>query len=29
MDKDRNASKAAVVIMVKNGEFKFVQSVAP
>ena len=29
MDKDRNASKAAVVIMVKNGEFKFVQRVAP
>ncbi len=29
MDKDRNASKAAVVIMVKDGQFKFVQSVAP
>jgi len=29
MDKDRNASKAAVVIMVKDGKFKFVQSVAP
>lgn len=29
MDKDRNASKAAVVIMVKDGHFKFVQSVAP
>ncbi|MFZ1056098.1 MAG: ABC transporter substrate-binding protein [Opitutaceae bacterium] len=29
MDKDRNASKAAVVIMVKDGKFKFVESVAP
>ena len=29
MDKDRNASKAAVVIMVKDGQFKFVESVAP
>ncbi len=29
MDKDRNAIKAAVVIMVKDGQFKFVQSVAP
>ena len=29
MDKDRNASKAAVVIMIKDGKFKFVQSVAP
>lgn len=29
MDRDRNASKAAVVIMVKDGHFKFVQSVAP
>jgi branched-chain amino acid transport system substrate-binding protein len=29
MDKDRNASKAAVVIMVKDGKFKFVETVAP
>ena len=29
MDKDRNASKAAVIIMVKDGKFKFVQSIAP
>jgi branched-chain amino acid transport system substrate-binding protein len=29
MDKERNASKAAVVIMVKDGKFKFLQSVAP
>ena len=29
MDKERNASKAAVVIMVKYGKFKFVESVAP
>ncbi|HXN35045.1 MAG TPA: ABC transporter substrate-binding protein [Opitutaceae bacterium] len=29
MDRERNASKAAVVIMVKDGKFKFVQSVAP
>jgi len=29
MDKERNASKAAVVIMVKDGKFKFVESVAP
>jgi branched-chain amino acid transport system substrate-binding protein len=29
MDADRNASKAAVVIMVKDGKFKFVESVAP
>jgi branched-chain amino acid transport system substrate-binding protein len=29
MDKERNASKAAVVIMVKDGQFKFVESVAP
>jgi branched-chain amino acid transport system substrate-binding protein len=29
MDKDRNASKSAVVIMVKDGHFKFVQTVAP
>jgi branched-chain amino acid transport system substrate-binding protein len=29
MDKNRNATKAAVVIMVKDGKFKFVQSVAP
>jgi branched-chain amino acid transport system substrate-binding protein len=29
MDADRNASKAAVVIMVKDGRFKFVESVSP
>jgi len=29
MDGDRNASKAAFVIMVKDGRFKFVQSIAP
>jgi branched-chain amino acid transport system substrate-binding protein len=29
MDKDRNATKAAVVIMVKDGKFKFVETVAP
>ncbi len=29
IDKDRNASKAAVVIEVKDGKFKFLQSVAP
>jgi branched-chain amino acid transport system substrate-binding protein len=29
MDKDRNATKAAVVIMVKDGKFKFLESVAP
>ena len=29
MDKDRNATKSAVVIMVKDGHFKFVQTVAP
>ena len=29
MDRERNASKAAVVIMVKDGRFKFVQSMAP
>jgi branched-chain amino acid transport system substrate-binding protein len=29
MDKDRNATKAAVIIEVKNGKFKFLQSVAP
>jgi branched-chain amino acid transport system substrate-binding protein len=29
MDADRNASKAAVVIKVEDGKFKFVQSVAP
>ncbi len=29
MDKDRNASKAAVVIKIEDGKFKFVQSVAP
>jgi branched-chain amino acid transport system substrate-binding protein len=29
IDKDRNASKAAVVIMVKDGKFKFVESVLP
>jgi branched-chain amino acid transport system substrate-binding protein len=29
MDAQRNASKAAVVIMVKDGKFKFVESVAP
>jgi branched-chain amino acid transport system substrate-binding protein len=29
MDKERNATKAAVVIMVKDGRFKFVQSIAP
>jgi branched-chain amino acid transport system substrate-binding protein len=29
MDKDRNPTKSAVVIEVKDGKFKFVQSVAP
>jgi branched-chain amino acid transport system substrate-binding protein len=29
MDKDRNPTKSAVVIEVKDGQFKFVQSVAP
>jgi branched-chain amino acid transport system substrate-binding protein len=29
MDKDRNPTKAAVVIEVKDGKFKFVQSVSP
>jgi branched-chain amino acid transport system substrate-binding protein len=29
MDGDRNASKAAVIIMVKDGKFGFVQSIAP
>ncbi len=29
MDKDRNASKAAFLIMVKEGQFKFFQSIAP
>jgi branched-chain amino acid transport system substrate-binding protein len=29
MDKDRNATKSAVVIMIKDGKFKFVQTVAP
>jgi branched-chain amino acid transport system substrate-binding protein len=29
MDKDRNATKAAVVIMVKDGKFKFVETVTP
>jgi len=29
MDKDRNATKAAVIIEVKDGKFKFLQSVAP
>lgn len=29
MDAQRNASKAAVVIMIKDGKFKFVESVAP
>jgi branched-chain amino acid transport system substrate-binding protein len=29
MDKHRDASKAAVVIMVKDGKFKYVESVAP
>jgi branched-chain amino acid transport system substrate-binding protein len=29
MDKERNATKAAVVIMVKDGKFKFVETVAP
>jgi len=29
MDPDRNATKAAVIITVKDGHFKFVESVAP
>jgi branched-chain amino acid transport system substrate-binding protein len=29
MDKDRNPTKSLVVIMVKDGKFKFVQTVAP
>ena len=29
LDAQRNASKAAVVIAVRNGEFKFVEAVAP
>jgi branched-chain amino acid transport system substrate-binding protein len=29
MDKDRNPTKSAVVIMVKDGKFKFVETVAP
>jgi branched-chain amino acid transport system substrate-binding protein len=29
LDAQRNASKAAVVLTVKNGEFKFVESIAP
>ena len=29
MDKHRDATKAAVVIMVKDGKFKFVESIAP
>ena len=29
MDEDRNASKAAFVIMVRDGKFNFVQSIAP
>jgi branched-chain amino acid transport system substrate-binding protein len=29
MDKDRNPTKSAVVIMVKDGKFKFLQTVAP
>ncbi len=29
MDKNRNPTKSAVVIMVKDGKFKFVQTVAP
>ena len=29
IDAQRNASKPAVVVEVRNGEFRFVQSVAP
>jgi len=29
IDRDRNASKAAFVLMVKDGHFRFVQSIAP
>ncbi|MEY4489072.1 MAG: hypothetical protein RIQ79_1580, partial [Verrucomicrobiota bacterium] len=29
LDADRNASKAASIITVQGGKFKFVQSVAP
>ena len=29
MDRDRNASKAAVIIVIKDGRFRFLESVAP